>query len=195
MVRSITYDPVAVRRNLLEVFWTHGYAETSLSDLEEATGLNRRQLYNGPGDKTAMFVQALDDFTESAGRQFLSALEAETAGLDAIEELLNRFVALAGRDDVQPTGCLVCSTSQDEIATEDKVRQRIDAYFARIEGAYRNALAQAAGRGEITLSEAEIDNRSALLFGVHVALCILARAKAPHVHLQRMAEEALNTLR
>ena len=139
MARQIEYDPVALKENLLSVFWAQGYAETSLSDLETATGLNRRQLYNGVGDKREMFLGALDDFSDLAGRMFLAALESEEAGLAEIEGLLRAFLDLA-ENPSGPSGCLVCSSSQEEIASDTDVASRIDAYFERIRAAYRNAL-------------------------------------------------------
>ena len=193
MGRHITYDPAEVRGRLLAKFWESGYAETSLAELEQATGLNRRQLYNGPGDKKAMFVAALDDFSDVAGRQFLAALEQETSGLDDIANLLRTFVALAASEE-GPGGCMVCSASQEEIARDVDVRRRIDAYFDRIEGAYRNALSKASARGDIDLTPSEVEAKSAHLFGVHVALCILGRAGCANERLSRMAEEAIASL-
>ncbi|MEM9010258.1 MAG: hypothetical protein AAGE18_03465 [Pseudomonadota bacterium] len=190
MGRQIAYDPVEMRRRLLDQFWAAGFAETSLSDLEAATGLNRRQLYNGPGDKRAMFLTALDDFSDVAGRRFLAALEDARSGLAEIAALLRSFVALA-RAGEGPGGCMVCSASQEEIARDPDVALRIDAYFARIEQAYRTALANAAGRGEIRLSADQLESRAAHLFGLHVALCILGRAGYAPDRLERMAEDAI----
>lgn len=193
MARQIEYDPNALKQNLLAVFWAQGFAETSLADLENATGLNRRQLYNGVGDKRSMFLQALDDFSDVAGRQFLAALERDEAGLGDIETLLRKFLALAKESD-GPSGCMVCSTSQEDIASDKDVRIRVDAYFERIRAAYANALSHAVERGDIELSEPDISNRAEALFGTHVALCILARAGRPANQLERMVQQALNDI-
>ena len=69
-----------------------------LADLEAATGLNRRQLYNTIGDKRQMFLQAMDEFTEMSVQLLLAPLERDEAGLADIETLfsdvfLNRRVA------------------------------------------------------------------------------------------------------
>ncbi|WP_371226728.1 TetR/AcrR family transcriptional regulator [Roseovarius sp. 2305UL8-3] len=194
MARQIEYDPVALRKNILGVFWQHGFSETSLADIEAATGLNRRQLYNGPGDKREMFLQALDDFFEQVGRDFLGKLESDEAGIQDIANLLNRLVGLAdGKEGV--SGCLVCSTSQEEIAQDSAVKDRLDAYFDRIKSAYVNTLTRAIARGEIDLPGDAVEGRSASLFAVHVALCILGRAKRPQEELARMAAQAVADLR
>ena len=193
MGRQIAYDPIEVRARLLAKFWHTGYAETSLSDLEQATGLNRRQLYNGRGDKWAMFLAALDDFSDMAGRRFLAPLEKGSAGLGEVAHLLRTFVELAASDET-PNGCMVCSTSQEAIARDIDVRPRLDAYFDRIETAYRNALTRASERGELELTRSEIVARSAHLLSAHIALCILGRAGTSVGRLNRIAEEAIDSL-
>ncbi|MEM7530520.1 MAG: hypothetical protein AAF416_23310 [Pseudomonadota bacterium] len=194
MPRQISYDPQALRTDLLRTFWTKGYAETSLVDLEGATGLNRRQLYNGIGDKRAMFLQAMDDFAETAGRRFLAALEAPEAGIAEIETLLATFVRLSQEEEGR-AGCMICSTSQEKIAADPDATRRIDAYFDRIRAAYANALTRAAVRSETTLDPDAIPARADALLGTHVALCILARAGRPEDQLDRIARQALVGIR
>ena len=174
----------------METFWETGYAETSLADLEEATGLNRRQLYNGPGDKKAMFLLALDDFSDVAGRQFLAPLETDHAGLTDIATLLRTFVALAPSAK-GANGCLFCTTSQEEIADDPDVQIRVERYFERIELAYRNALMHASKSGEASIPASEVPAKAALLLGVHVALCVLGRAGQSNKVLEQMAEAAI----
>lgn len=190
MARRIAYNPQELRADVLQSFWAKGYAETSLSDLEEATGLNRRQLYNGIGDKRAMFLQAIDDFADTAGRRFLAALESPEAGLAEIETLLMTFVTLSQQEDGR-LGCMICSASQEEIASDPDAARRIDKYFQRIRAAYSNALSRAVERGEVVLGPSAIETRADALFGTHVALCILGRAGRPGEQLEHMARQAV----
>ncbi|MEM8974941.1 MAG: TetR/AcrR family transcriptional regulator [Pseudomonadota bacterium] len=193
MAREIEYDKVKVRQSLMDLFWSQGFAETSLSELETASGLNRRQLYNGIGDKRAMFLQSLDSFTELAGRQFLSPLESQSAGLNEIEALLRLFAEMSSIDG-PVNGCMICTTSQEEIAKDDAVAERVDGYFTRIRAAYRNALIRACNRGVIALTDEAIELRTDSLFGTHVALCVLGRAGRPPGELNRMVDQALSDL-
>lgn len=194
VARTLTYDKLAVRMRLLEAFWQRGYAQTSLRALEASSGLDRRQLYNGHGDKRGMFLAALDDFAEVGGRRFLAPLEAPSAGLADIAHLLKTFVALAATQE-GARGCLICSTSQEEVAGDEAVRRRLEAYFDRIEAAHRNALTRAVRRGEVALDEAGIASATARLFATHVSLCVLGRAGQPAERLDAIAEQALETLR
>ncbi|MCP4382881.1 MAG: TetR/AcrR family transcriptional regulator [Hyphomicrobiales bacterium] len=190
MARARQYDEVDVRRKTLQAFWQKGYAETSLSDLEEASGLDRRQLYNGFGDKREMFLLALDDFDTLAGQMFLAPLEAEDAGLDSIRALLRTFVKLSGTNDGR-LGCMVCNGAREEIARDAAVGRRLDDYFARIEAAHRNALSKARDVGDLSWSDDEIMSKARLLLGTQVGMSVLSRAGQDQVVLRDMAEEAL----
>lgn len=177
----------------MTLFWAQGYAETSLSDLEEATGLNRRQLYNGVGDKKSMFLGALDDFAQVSGQTLLAKLERPEAGIADIEGLFATFVEMAGQAD-GPNGCMVCSTSQEDIAADDDVSQKMNAFFDRIRTAHQNALSRAAERGDVELTPHELEQHADALFGTHVALCILGRAGRPTKQLTNIARKATANL-
>src|SRR4249919_2313925 len=58
--RPRSFDPDAVLEKARGVFWTLGYAATSLDDLAAATGLNRPSLYAAFGDKHALYMRALE---------------------------------------------------------------------------------------------------------------------------------------
>ena len=177
----------------MSLFWAQGYAETSLADIEEATGLNRRQLYNGIGDKRSMFLQALDDFTNLSAQSLLAPLEADDAGVEDIKDLFNKFIEIS-QETAGPKGCMACSSSQEEIAKDPDVGSRINAFFGRIRAAHLNALSRAAARGGAALNEADVQGRADGLLAVHIALCILGKAGRPKQELRNIAEFATKGL-
>ena len=177
----------------MSLFWEQGYAETSLADIEAATGLNRRQLYNGIGDKRSMFLQALDDFINLSIRSLLAPLESEQAGVNDIKALFNNFIEMA-KDSSGPNGCMVCSSSQEEIAKDPDVARRMDGFFERIREAHLNALMRAVERGDIKLEKVDVMRRADALLAVHVALCILGKAGQPEAQLKNIAELATRDL-
>jgi AcrR family transcriptional regulator len=48
-----------VLEKAMPVFWKHGFADTSLQQLERATGVNKSGLYTGFRDKEEPFVACL----------------------------------------------------------------------------------------------------------------------------------------
>lgn len=192
MARPRTYDPLAVRQRLLGAFHQKGFEAASLSELETASGLNRRQLYDGFGDKADMFKQALDDFADLAGREFLAPLEQGEPGLPAIRTALKTLLAPVGSERGR-LGCLICNTAREPIASEAEIQSRIDAYFRRIRKAYLRNLTAARDAGALPAS-CDPDAQSRHLLAIHVALCVLARAGQTRNQLTPIAEEALRQI-
>ena len=190
MGRRREYNQQKVREGTLQAFLQKGFADTSLGDLEAASGLDRRQLYDGLGDKKAMFVTALRDFSQSAGREFLSNLEDTASGLDAIRGALQSFVDLSDTPRGR-LGCLICNSSREAIAQDTGVQPIIDDYFRRIEDAYHFALVRAAGRHEISTRRSRLRQTARFLFGIHVSICVLARAGENKEVLQDIVDGAV----
>ncbi len=51
----------------IPVFWKHGFAETTVQDLEEATGVNKSRLYAEFENKDDLFIASLRRYLESCG--------------------------------------------------------------------------------------------------------------------------------
>jgi AcrR family transcriptional regulator len=79
-----------IREEVLEkampVFWKHGFADTSLQDLERATGVNKSGLYTEFRDKEDFFMACLRHYLESQGKRGL--LTKEPLGWKNIENFL-----------------------------------------------------------------------------------------------------------
>ena len=70
----------------MPVFWTQGFSDTSLQDLERATGVNKSGLYAEFRDKEDLFVACLRHYLESQGKRGL--LSKEPLGWKNIENFL-----------------------------------------------------------------------------------------------------------
>jgi len=70
----------------MPVFWKHGFADTSLQDLERATGVNKSGLYTEFRDKEDLFLACLRRYLESQDERGL--LTKEPIGWKNIETFL-----------------------------------------------------------------------------------------------------------
>lgn len=70
----------------MPVFWKQGFADTSLQDLERATGVNKSGLYSEFRDKEDLFVACLRHYLESQGKRGL--LTKEPLGWKNVETFL-----------------------------------------------------------------------------------------------------------
>ncbi len=129
--RPRAYDPEVALDAALEVFWTRGFAETTLDHLREATGMNRPSLYAAFGDKKAIFLAATERFRRSMaevqGRALLDA-EDPVAGLTAFFRVaVERYVGGGGR------GCMVVSTTMVEAPEDGDMRDDLERTLSDID--------------------------------------------------------------
>ena len=61
------FSRAEVMEKSIPVFWEHGFADTSLMDLEAATGVNRSGLYTEFRDKEDLFLASLGHYIETSG--------------------------------------------------------------------------------------------------------------------------------
>jgi AcrR family transcriptional regulator len=71
MGRPKNFSREEVLEKAMPVFWKHGFADTSLQDLERATGVNKSGLYTEFRDKEDLFVACLRHYLESQGKRGL----------------------------------------------------------------------------------------------------------------------------
>jgi AcrR family transcriptional regulator len=86
MGRPKNFSREQVLEKAMPVFWKHGFADTSLQDLEQATGVNKSGLYTEFRDKEDLFVACLRHYLESQGKRGL--LTKEPLGWKNIETFL-----------------------------------------------------------------------------------------------------------
>jgi len=86
MGRPKSFTREAVLEKALPVFWRRGFADASLHELEQATGVNKSGLYAEFKDKEDLFVQSLRYYLESLEKKGL--LTAEPLGWNNIERFL-----------------------------------------------------------------------------------------------------------
>jgi TetR/AcrR family transcriptional regulator, copper-responsive repressor len=86
MGRPKNFSRVEVLEKAMPVFWKHGFADTSLQDLERATGVNKSGLYTEFRDKEDLFVECLRHYLQTQEKRGL--LTKEPLGWNNVENFL-----------------------------------------------------------------------------------------------------------
>jgi AcrR family transcriptional regulator len=86
MGRPKNFSREEVLEKAMPVFWKQGFSDTSLQDLERATGVNKSGLYTEFRDKEDLFVACLRHYLESQGKRGL--LTKEPLGWKNVETFL-----------------------------------------------------------------------------------------------------------
>ena len=181
------YDEPAVIAAAMDVFWRHGYAATSISELTAATGLSRSSLYQRFQDKDGLFLEALSSYMERVLKR-MDGVRADTAR-GRLEALLREFVprdAKSGR----PAGCLLARSCSEMADLSDAGRSAALAGLKRQRAVVEGILRSAAANGELA-RDADVEGLAWYYLGVVQAVLNLPQAGASRSALQRMVDIAM----
>ncbi|MGI9595490.1 MAG: TetR/AcrR family transcriptional regulator [Acidimicrobiales bacterium] len=170
MARPREFDTDVAIAQIADVFWDSGFEATSITDLEDATGLARARLYAAFGTKRDMLHLSIDNYLD--GPLEMVFRRVDDGGLDAIE---GWFQAIAQLREHQPQkammGCLVVNSLVELSDTDPEVNKRGDRYRARILHAFTSALDVAIERGETDGDSTQRANIAfMLLLGIFVSI-------------------------
>lgn len=192
MARIREFDPQETLDKAMLLFWHKGYAETSVRDLVENTGVAHAGLYAAFGGKRALYQAALDHYNETFGDMLIGPLEQPDAGRAEVEDFF-KTVGDAVRTKRFVDGCFMCNTAVEFGNEGSDVVAKPLANIERMTSGFRHALGQARDRGEV---RADLDPASTASFltSLFHGLAVLARAKAPSATIDASIQMALDAL-
>src|ERR1700745_2659199 len=94
MGRPKNFSREEVLDKAMPVFWKHGFADTTLQELERATGVNKSGLYTEFRDKEDLFVACLRHYLESQEKR--GFLTREPLGWKNVETFLKNGLSIRG---------------------------------------------------------------------------------------------------
>lgn len=173
MARTASFDRDTVVRAARTLFWTTGFENASIPDLEAATGLSRSSLYNTFGSKRGLFDAAVQSYLDEIIRPRLVPLTANEVSPAAISDYLtglrNAFESL---DSMAATnGCLLINAAGAPIAHDEHVAHVISDYREEMHA----AIAQGIRAHSPELEAPQASRLSDTITGLVVAAFALAR--------------------
>jgi TetR/AcrR family transcriptional regulator, copper-responsive repressor len=118
MGRPKNFSREGVLKKALPVFWKYGFADTSLQQLEKATGVNKSGLYAEFADKSELYLESLRYYSRK--RLEDEVLIAKPLGWKNIEN----FLKLAPRRLDGQKGCFAVN-SMNQFAVLPRAAQEI----------------------------------------------------------------------
>src|SRR6266567_7479221 len=114
MGRPKNFSREEVLEKAMPVFWKHGFADTTLQELERATGVNKSGLYTEFRDEEDLFVACLRHYLESQEKRGL--LTKEPLGWKNIEIFLKNGPLNKGEQQ----GCFSVNSMREFAILPDK---------------------------------------------------------------------------
>lgn len=181
--RPRKFDKEEVLQKILKEFWIKGFAATSLDDLSAATGLTRPSLYAAYGNKTQMYLAALQSFVGQMSDNALPAL----SGADDLQAALEGFYQ--GALNVyfgtrrQALGCLVFTTAIADVASDTQIKKAVSGFVKGLDGALTQCIHSYAPH----LEAAHAQSLARLASGMLMNLATRARAGEKRETLNELA--------
>lgn len=119
MGRPKCFDRTDLLQKAIAVFWKKGFSDTSLQDLEKATGVNKSGLYSEFNDKQDLFLAALELYLSES--QAVSILTQEPLGWKNIEN----FLTMGQTCNKGKKGCFAVNTIRDVQILPAKAKQML----------------------------------------------------------------------
>ena len=126
MGRPKQFSRQGVLEKALPVFWRHGFADTSLQELERATGVNKSGLYAEFDGKGDLFLESLRYYMAEQDKRGL--LTAPPLGWRNIE----RFLRLGPGNSEGPKGCFCVNSMRDLSILPRRAAALVAQHLARL---------------------------------------------------------------
>lgn len=147
--RPVEFDQDAVLGAAMNLFWTRGYAATSMQDLLAATKLSKSSLYQAFGSKQQIFERCIARYTEQMVAQLRARLDGSASALEFVRTTLAE-IAREGRVRAAPRGCLIMNTAAEFGQREPDFAGWVDVGIARIRAVMELACKRGQEAGEFT---------------------------------------------
>ncbi len=191
--RPVEYDREQAIARASELFWSAGFAATSLDALSEATRMTRPSLAGAFGDKEALYLEALKRYRD-AGVEAMSATLSGKRPLRAeLSEVLRNATDVYTASTDAARGCLLIGTASVEAVHRLPVRRVLKESL----GAF-NTVLEARIRKAITDGELDAKADAAALATVASAimhsLAVRARAGENRRALDELSKAAVDLI-
>ncbi len=192
MARVREFDEADALEKAMRLFWQKGYAETSVRDLVEHTGVAHAGLYAAFGGKRELYQTALDHYNLTFGNMLFGPMEKPEACRAEVEEFFY-FILRAVKAEKFQNGCMMCNTAVEFGNDARDVLDIASANVARMTKAMENALTRALAAGEV---RADLDPvaTASFLGSVFYGIAVLSRSKADPQRIEDTIDMALATL-
>ncbi|MBX3499186.1 MAG: TetR/AcrR family transcriptional regulator [Alphaproteobacteria bacterium] len=191
--RPRAYDPERAMDRATATFWRAGYSATSLDDLTAATGMNKPSLYGAFGDKRALYLAALERYTEAGRVTMVEALRPDLPLRDGLQRVYDSALRFYLPADEAARGCFLIGTATTESVEDADVRKRLRDALRLYDSVFEARLAQAREQGEIA-ADADPAALARIASAVMHTLALRSRAGDPETMLRDIARAGIDLI-
>jgi TetR/AcrR family transcriptional regulator, copper-responsive repressor len=191
--RPIEYDRDLTLQRAGELFWSVGFAASSLDALSEATQLTRPSLAGAFGDKEALYIATLARYRDASvaglSKTLSGARRLRTELTDVYAQATDVYIA----SDGAARGCLLIGTASVEAVHRAAIRDVLRESLARFTAILEQRVRKAVADGELD-SGADAAGLASVASAVMHSLAVRARAGDSRHALDSLSKAAVDLI-
>ena len=192
MPRPATFNAEVILERAMLLFWTQGYAGTSIQDLVEGTEVLRGSLYHTFGDKRSLYIQTLRRYGRLALQQTFEVWNPEESVLNNVRAVLMQIVEMPEAE--KRRGNMVCNCIIEVVPHDPEIANVVEGILDEFKRMFQSLLERARATGELDAHT----NTTALaryLVSSTQGLCVTAKGGASREELLDIVEVTLAAVR
>lgn len=184
-------DGAQTRENILRqaaaLFNRQGFAGASMSDIMQATGLQKGGIYRHFESKEALALEAFDYAVGQMAARFTASLEGREHAIDRLNGIVDVFARLHD-DPPVPGGCPMMNTAvQTDDAESPALRDRARTAMDGLRTLIRQTVRKGIARGEVR-ADVDGDALATLMISTLEGGVAISRLYNDGVHARRAAD-------
>lgn len=148
MPRTRAFEESAVLEKAVNLFWTKGYASTSMQDVVDALGISRSSIYDTWGDKHGLFVASFKQYRDVNSvrvQKFLERYDEVKEGFRALFETSVKQVCT----DPDHKGCFIVNATAELASIDSEMHEMIGRNREHFVDIFESYLDKGAERGQL----------------------------------------------
>jgi TetR/AcrR family transcriptional repressor of nem operon len=184
----MTFNAEVVLERAMLLFWTQGYAGTSIQDLVEGTELLRGSLYHTFRDKRSLYLQTLHRYGRLALEQTFLAWNPEETVLSNVRAVLMLIVEMPEAE--KRRGNMVCNCIVEVVPHDAEIAKVVEGIVNEFKQAFQSRLEEAQQAGAFD-ARANTTALARYLVSSTQGLCVTAKGGAAREELLDIVEVTL----
>ena len=175
MGRPRAFDKNEALAAAMKVFWLKGYDGASMKDLTTAMKINSPSLYSVFGDKHALYLASIDNYTKNNPRSPLVIFESEPDIAKAIGAFMKAALDTATKNEFGTLGCFLSSSVATTAGVVEGVQEKLNTAILEADSRLINRFEIEKKKG-ILPQDFPSDERARLMFDLRQGYTFRARA-------------------
>jgi AcrR family transcriptional regulator len=177
----------------MDVFWSDGFAATSLDDISAATGLNRPSLYGAFGNKRSLYLQAYGQYRKRVKESFAPLFAAREPLRTKLTRILTAALDLYLSGSDGPRGCFTVLSAASEAIADRDLHSLVSEAIDGTDRAFGRLFADAHAAGELP-ENADPRRLARVASATLHTMSVRARARIPRAEIVPIIDDVVTTI-